>query len=137
MKFFQELFSNLLCGRHHALVKGEWDHRDFTSNVIDCGVTKEMGEDPVEVCRYFARRKRINHMHFRNVRGTVPRYDEVFPHEGDGDMVANLKALQEVGYRQYIVPDHHIGLAGDSEWMHCSRAWQVGYIRGLMQALGV
>ena len=34
---------------------------------FDCGVTREMGEDPVEVCRYFASRKRINHVHFRNV----------------------------------------------------------------------
>ena len=35
---------------------------------FDCGVTREMGEDPVEVCRYFGSRKRINHVHFRNVR---------------------------------------------------------------------
>ena len=34
---------------------------------FDCGVTREMGEDPVEVCRYFASRDRINHVHFRNV----------------------------------------------------------------------
>jgi mannonate dehydratase len=52
-------------------------------------------------------------------------------------MVANLKALQEVGYQGYIVPDHHFGLIGDTEWRHCSRAWQVGYIQGLMQALGI
>lgn len=39
---------------------------------FDCGVTKEMGEDPVEVCRYFASRKRINHVHFRNVRVEKP-----------------------------------------------------------------
>ncbi len=34
---------------------------------FDCGVTREMGEDPVEVCRYFVSRERINHVHFRNV----------------------------------------------------------------------
>jgi mannonate dehydratase len=39
---------------------------------FDCGVTREMGEDPVAVCRYFARRKRINHAHFRNVRVRKP-----------------------------------------------------------------
>ena len=33
--------------------------------------------------------------------------------------------------------DHHIGIAGDSDWQHYSRAWQVGYIRGLLQALGI
>src|SRR5437879_860807 len=35
---------------------------------FDCGVTKEMGQDPVEVCRYFGSRDRINHVHFRNVK---------------------------------------------------------------------
>ncbi len=40
---------------------------------FDCGVTREIGEDPVGVCRYFAARDRINHMHFRNVRMHVPR----------------------------------------------------------------
>ena len=35
---------------------------------FDCGVTREMGENPVEVCRYFGSRDRINHVHFRNVR---------------------------------------------------------------------
>ena len=35
---------------------------------FDCGVTREMGGDPVEVCRYFGSRDRINHVHFRNVK---------------------------------------------------------------------
>ena len=47
---------------------------------FDCGVTREMGHDPVEVCRYFASRDVINHMHFRNVKVVKPyeRYSEVF-----------------------------------------------------------
>jgi mannonate dehydratase len=101
------------------------------------GCMQERGEEVPDVIRYFGERNRIFYVHFRNVRGTVPRYDEVYPHQGDGDMVANLRALQAVGYAGYLVPDHHIGLSGDSEWMHCSRSWQVGYIRGLMQALGI
>jgi mannonate dehydratase len=46
----------------------------------DCGVTRELGEDPVEVCRYFGNCDRINHVHFRNVRVETPRekYTEVF-----------------------------------------------------------
>jgi mannonate dehydratase len=95
------------------------------------------GEDVPEVIRYFGRRKKIFYVHFRNVVGKVPKYTEVFPYEGDGDMVANLKALKEVGYEGYVVPDHHFGLAGDSDWHRCSRAWQVGYIKGLMQVLGI
>jgi mannonate dehydratase len=89
------------------------------------------------VIRVLGHEGKIFYVHFRNVVGTVPRYREVFPDQGDGDMVANLKALKEVGFEGYIVPDHHFGLAGDSDWMRSSRAWQVGYIRGLMQALGI
>jgi len=98
---------------------------------------QEAGEDVPEVIRYFGQRKVIFYVHFRNVVGKVPRYVEVFPHEGDGDMAANLKALKEVGYKGYLVPDHHFGLAGDDGWSSNSRSWQVGYIRGLMQALGI
>ena len=101
------------------------------------GCMQEAGEDVPQVIRYFGQQKKIFYVHFRNVVGTALKYVEVFPHEGDGDMVANLKALNEVGYEGYVVPDHHFGLVGDGEWHHCSRAWHVGYIRGLMQALGI
>lgn len=108
----------------------------YNGLLLCLGCMQERGEDVPEVIRYFGERGKIFYVHFRNVRGTVPQYVEVFPDRGDGDMVANLKALAEVGYDGYIVPDHHIGLMGDSEWMHCSRAWQVGYMRGLIQGLG-
>ena len=41
---------------------------DSPSNGItfECGVSREMGHDPVEVCRYFGTRDRINHVHYRN-----------------------------------------------------------------------
>ncbi len=53
---------------------------------FDCGVTREMGEDPVAVAEYFAGRKRINHAHFRNVLVEKPyeRYQEVFHRCGPG-----------------------------------------------------
>ncbi len=35
---------------------------------FDCGVTREMGGDAIQVADYFASRKRINHVHFRNVQ---------------------------------------------------------------------
>jgi hypothetical protein len=55
----------------------------------------------------------------------------------EGYMVANLRALKEFGYQGYLVPDHHFGVAADDpEYPLISRAWQVGYIHGLLQALG-
>jgi mannonate dehydratase len=109
----------------------------YNGLLLCLGCMQEAGQDVPEVIRTLGREGEIFYVHFRNVVGTVPRYREVFPDQGDGDMVANLKALQEVGFRGYVVPDHHFGLVGDTDWRHCSRAWQVGYIRGLMQALGI
>ena len=51
---------------------------------FDCGVTREMGEDPVAVCRYLGERDCINHVHFRNVvvRQPYVDYTEVFLDNG-------------------------------------------------------
>jgi mannonate dehydratase len=109
----------------------------YNGLLLCLGCMQEAGEDVPQVIRYFGGRDKIFYVHFRNVVGGVPKYTEVLPHEGDGDMVANLSALKEVGYRGYIVPDHQFGFLGDDDWARCSRAWQVGYIKGLMQALGL
>jgi D-mannonate dehydratase len=109
----------------------------YNGLLLCLGCMQEAGEDVPAVIRYFGERNKTFYVHFRNVSGAVPRYREVFPNEGDGNMVANLKALKEVDYQGYLVPDHNFGLAGDGEWAQSSRAWQVGYIRGLMQALGI
>ena len=75
---------------------------------FDCGVTKEMGEDPVEVCRYFGGRDRINHVHYRNPHVTKPyvKYDEGFIDEGDVNMFAVMRELVKLKYTREIYPEH-------------------------------
>ena len=43
---------------------------DSPSNgmTYDCGVSCEMGEDPIEILRFLGSRDRINHLHYRNVK---------------------------------------------------------------------
>ena len=101
------------------------------------GTFAEMGVDVVEAIRYFVTRDKINHVHFRNVRGAVPVYDEVFIDDGDTDMVAAMRAYQEVGYRGTIMPDHTPRVADDSPFGHRGRAFALGYIRALMQVFGM
>jgi mannonate dehydratase len=83
---------------------------DSPSNGItfDPGVTKEMGEDPVEVCRYFASRDRINHMHFRNVITEIPydKYTEVFIDEGQANLFAVMQEVMKHGYNRALLPEH-------------------------------
>jgi len=61
---------------------------DSPSNgmTYDCGVSREIGEDPLEVLRYPGSRERINHIHYRNVVTDKPslKYEEVFFDEGPG-----------------------------------------------------
>jgi mannonate dehydratase len=109
----------------------------YNGLLLCLGCMQEAGEDVPAVIRSLGEQNKIFYVHFRNVIGTVPRYREVFPDQGDGDMVANLQALKDVGFDGYLVPDHQFGLAGDTEWQHCSRAWQVGYISGLMESMGI
>ena len=114
---------------------------------FDCGVTREMGQDPVEVCRYFGARDRINHMHFRNVRVRVPyeKYTEVFLDEGQVNMFAVMKELVRQKYPRLIYPEHPRGLDADREQpnfkpaypgggSYVGFAYNVGYARAMLQA---
>ena len=84
--------------------------------------------------RRFGEAGKLFAIHFRNVRGTVPRFEEVFQDEGDYDTVAQMRTLHEVGFDGFVMPDHYPGLLGDSEAHDTARAWCVGYLRALAQA---
>lgn len=101
------------------------------------GTVAEMGVDVIEAIRYFGSRGKIHHVHFRNVRGALPRFDETFIDEGDVDMLAAMRTYKEVGYTGTIMPDHTPRVAGDTPWGHRGRAYAIGYMRALMQAVGV
>ena len=114
---------------------------------FDCGVTRELGEDPIEVCRYFGSRDRINHAHFRNVKVVKPyeRYTEVWIDEGQNNMFAVMKELVRNKYRFLIYPEHPRRLDYDSERQgfrsqypggggYAALAFNVGYARAMLQA---
>lgn len=80
----------------------------YNGMTFDCGVTRELGEDPVTVCRYLGERDRINHVHFRNVRVRKPYvdYTEVFVDEGQVNMFAVMKELVRQKYPRGLYPEH-------------------------------
>lgn len=98
-------------------------------------VAEQAGADVIEMIRYFGERDKINHVHFRDVRGSVPKFDEVFVDEGDVDMLEAMRAYHEVGYRYAIMPEHSPGVVGDTRGLR-GRAFMLGYTKALMQAVG-
>ncbi len=114
---------------------------------FDCGVTKEMGEDPVSVCRFLGSKDRINHVHFRNVKVRKPyeQYTEVFLDEGEVDMFGVMKELVRQKYPRLIYPEHPRGLDYDRERAdfktpypggggYAAFSYNVGYARAMLQA---
>ncbi|MGA2272401.1 MAG: mannonate dehydratase [Bryobacteraceae bacterium] len=113
---------------------------------FDCGVTREMGQNPVAVCAYFASRDCINHVHYRNVKVKKPyeRYSEVCIDEGENNMFLVMKELVRHKYTREIYPEHPRALDYDRDrgriggypggGGYASFAFQVGYTRAMLQA---
>jgi mannonate dehydratase len=90
------------------------------------------------VANWFRSRDRIGHVHYRNVRLRVPRqnYTEVYPDNGDNNMLAVMKALVKVKYRYMIFPEHARGLDVDRDLKtNTAVAWayHVAYARAMLQ----
>lgn len=99
------------------------------------GTIAEMGVDPIEVIYLFGKQDRINHVHFRDVKGSVPFFDESFVDDGDTDMLEAMRAYHDIGYRYAMMPDHTPQIAGDTPYGHRGRAYAIGYMRALMDAV--
>ncbi len=97
-------------------------------------VASMAGVDMIEAIHRFGRQNKIFFAHFRNPRGQVPVFEEVFPDEGDSDMVAAVRAYRDVGFDGVIRVDHAPAVEGDA---HGERtfAYQVGYFKGLVDAV--
>ena len=119
----------------------------YNGMTFDCGVTREMGEDAVEVCRYLGKRDCINHVHFRNVvvRKPYVDYTEVFLDEGQVDMFGVMRELVRQKYPRGLYPEHPRAIDPDRERSEirsqypggggfAGEIYNVGYARAMLQA---
>ena len=86
-----------------------------------------------EAIRHFGKEGCIGRVHFRGVRGTREKFDEVFADEGKLDMLQAFKLLKEVGFNGYVESEHAPHTTTDSEFGHIGRAFQIGYLKGILQ----
>jgi mannonate dehydratase len=119
----------------------------YNGMTFDCGVTREMGEDPVTVCRYLGERDCINHVHFRNVVVRKPYidYTEVFLDNGQVDMFAVMRELVRQKYPRGLYPEHPRAIELDRAQGQirnqypggggfAGEIYNVGYTRAMLQA---
>jgi mannonate dehydratase len=109
------------------------------SGLLYCiGTRCESGVNIFDDIRYFGRKGKIFHTHFRNVRGTIPTsggYEEVALDDGDMNMFKVLQTLKEVGFDGGLQIDHLPNYTGDTADQKVASGYAVGYVRALLVAL--
>lgn len=111
------------------------------SNALEfcLGSLQEMHAPPdgstlYDAIRRYGGQDKIAYVHFRNVRGKVPFYQETFVDEGDIDMLEALRALKDAGFDGVLIPDHTPEMACAAPW-HAGMAYALGYMKAAMQAV--
>ncbi len=104
------------------------------------GCFSEMCVDVPGTIRHFAGQKKLFFAHFRNVRGPVTDFVEVFHDEpGNADMYEAMKAYHESGFDGPMRPDHLPvleGAAGNPMAEHMwGRLLAIGYMKGLIEGV--
>jgi len=92
-------------------------------------------DEVYEAIRYFASRGKISYVHFRNVRGVVPCFEETFIDDGKVDMLQAMRAYYESDFDGVLIPDHTPHVEGDTPWGHRGRAYAVGYMKALLRCV--
>lgn len=92
-----------------------------------------------EAIRHFGARGKIFFAHFRDIRGSVPAFEETFHDEGKTDMAAAMQAYHDIGFDGPMRPDHAPTMEGESNdnpgYMVRGQIFAVGYMQGLLASI--
>jgi mannonate dehydratase len=95
-------------------------------------VTEMQGVDVYDAIRRMGSIDKIVMVHFRNVRGEFPHFQETFVDNGDVDMYKAMQAYRDVGFKGPFTLDHSPAFPGAEI---ANQAFVIGYIRALIQAV--
>jgi mannonate dehydratase len=99
------------------------------------GTVSEMEGGPLavqEAIERFAGVGAICYVHFRQVQGTVPSFQECFLGEGNYSPREVIDLLRRQGFDGYLLDDHVPQIVDDTQWGHRARAHAIGYMQGLL-----
>ncbi|MCD8483599.1 MAG: mannonate dehydratase [Verrucomicrobia bacterium] len=106
------------------------------ANQIDLclgSVAQMLNADVYETTDRLTRQNKVAYIHFRNVIGKVPYAREVFPDEGDIDLLRIFQILRKNRFDGVVVPDNTPAMQCSAPW-HAGMAFTVGYMKGLLNA---
>jgi mannonate dehydratase len=90
-------------------------------------------ENVREMIEFFGPKGRIFYVHFRDVQGEVPNFQECFIGEGNYDPAEAMLLLNQNGLTGFLLDDHVPHMDGDTDWNHRGRAHAIGYMQGLLR----
>ncbi len=112
---------------------------DYNGVTFCQGNFAAMGANVPNTIRRFGKNGKIHFAHFRDIKGTVPRFEEAFHDDGDSDMAECMRAYRDVGFEGPIRPDHVPTIAGEPNdppgYTLLGRLYAVGYMKGLLDGI--
>jgi mannonate dehydratase len=95
-------------------------------------MTELLGAGVYDFIAEMSARQAISWVHFRNVKGQLPYFEEVFLDEGDIDMRRAMQTYRDNGFNGPFMMDHTPRFpSGESQ--RYGKAYAIGYIRRLIQ----
>ncbi len=128
-----------------------WDAVDFVKAMLryektfddphnafqyDTGVAAESMDGPdlqFDLLRGLVTRGKVAQIHFRNIRGHLNDFVEVYHDEGDVNLFAIIKLLRDLDWEGSLLPDHSPVHPDDPQQTQ-GFAFANGYIAGLLKA---
>ena len=99
-----------------------------------------MGENIYDTIECFLKMDKVFFIHFRDVAGKGEHFHETFHDNGPTDMARTLEIYRRYGYHGPIRVDHVPTMAGDKEgkagYQTTGRLFAIGYLKGMLDALG-
>jgi mannonate dehydratase len=108
------------------------------------GCISELGGEKavLDMINYFGPIKKIFYVHFRDVQGSIEKFQECFLGEGNYNPAKVMIALKRSGFTGCIIDDDVPPVINDTKWGpgatygsggHRSRAHETGFIQGLLK----
>ena len=98
-------------------------------------MTELLGQEVYGFIEEMASKNKIQWVHFRNVKGQLPYFEEVFPDNGEIDMKRAMEIYRDNGFNGPFMMDHTPKFMGENAPLSqkLGKAYCIGYIRRLIQ----